>query len=240
MLGDAYLPVKRVIALIFLALRKIRAMPSQRQSTAAALGSALGVALAGSVLWGLIALLLHIQLALLGVLIGAGVGAVVARFRPGHMPTIIAGAVIAVAGCAFGTLLGEVFYLLNQQRTMAEILGHLNAVFKAYPGNVGGLGWLFFAIAAFTAIRVPLNSRRRTGPVAPAGIGQPGYGQPGYGPPAYEQPGHGQPGHGQPQYGSSVSTPAPMTGPSPAPASPAAPADPDAGAAPGSADGRQS
>jgi hypothetical protein len=201
--------------LIFLALRKIRASPSGRPSTAAALAAAAGVALAGAVLWGLISMLFHVQLSLLGVLIGAGVGVMVARFRPGHRPTIIAGAVIAVLGCALGTLLGEVLYLLQQHVTMAEILGHLNVVFRDYPGNVSGLGWLFFAIAAFTAIRVPLNSQRQAGRAIPARLGQPTYGQPGFG-----QSGSGQPGYGQPGFGVPATGPAPMTGPSPAPADP--------------------
>src|SRR5215813_13991046 len=73
--------------------------PARRQSTLAALGLAAATAIVGAVLWGLVALVLHRQLLLLSLLIGAGVGVVVARYRPGHLPSIVTGAVIAVVGC---------------------------------------------------------------------------------------------------------------------------------------------
>jgi hypothetical protein len=139
----------------------------------AALVGATGIALAGAVAWGLVALLFHVQLSVLGVLIGAGVGATVARFRPGDLATIIAGAVLAVVGCAFGTLLGEVFYLLSQHSALPDILAHLNLVLRSFPRNVGVLGLLFYAIAAFVAIWLPWRARERpeaasTGAVAAA------------------------------------------------------------------------
>jgi hypothetical protein len=130
------------------------------QRTLAALGGAAGVAIAGAVVWGVLALLIHKQLSLVGLVIGVGVGAVVARFRPGHLPTIAAGAVIAVAGCALGTLLGQIFVLLNAQVSLSSVLSHLNLVFRAYPSNVGALGLLFYALAAFGAIRAPLQGKQ--------------------------------------------------------------------------------
>jgi hypothetical protein len=168
MLGPAYLPVKRVIRVIFGVLGRMRMSPAQRQSTLAALGASAGIALAGAVVWGLVALLFHLQLSLIGLLIGAGVGLMVARFRPGHLPTIATGAVIAVVGCVLGTLLAMVFIALGQQVGLSFILGHLSLLLHDYPSNVGGLGLLFYAVAAYAAVRVPLRARRRAQAPPPA------------------------------------------------------------------------
>jgi hypothetical protein len=172
---------------MFFALRKLAARPAGRPSTAAALGSAVGIALAGAVLWAVIARLFNVQLSLLGVAIGAGVGYAVARFRPGSMPVIVTGAVIAVAGCALGTFLAIIFELVGDGVGLSSILSHLNIVFHVYPSAVGGLGFVFWAIAAFAAIRVPLQSQRiaaRAAARGPAGYGSAaaGYGQPPAGP----------------------------------------------------------
>ena len=146
-------------------LSRASARPASRQNALIAVGLAIAVALAGAVLWGLVAMAFNIQLSLLGLLIGAGVGAVVARYRAGHRPTIIAGAVIAVAGCALGTLLGMIFQLIRHQVPLSYILGHLSGpggLFHYYPGEVGVLGLLFWAVAAYAAIRIPLQSQRLT------------------------------------------------------------------------------
>jgi hypothetical protein len=128
-----------------------------RQSTLAALGLALLAAITGAVLWGLVALLIHRQLSLLGLLIGAAVGFAVARYRPGHLPTIVAGAVIAVAGSALGTFLAIVFSLLNARVSLGRIGSHLSVIWHGYPSAVGWLGLLFWLIAAFAAVWVPLR-----------------------------------------------------------------------------------
>jgi hypothetical protein len=155
--------------MIFAGLSRVR-VATGTQSTLAALAAAVGVAIAGAVLWGLVALLIHRQLSLLGLLIGAGVGSMVARYRAGHLPTIIAGAVIAVAGCALGTLLGVVFTLLKAHVTISQILAHFSLVARSLsPGNLGLLGVLFYAVAAYAAIRVPLTGQRRAGRPAAAG-----------------------------------------------------------------------
>lgn len=155
--------------MIFAGPGMVRATPGGRDSTPAALGAAAGVAIAGAVTWGLIALATHKQLSLIGLAIGAGVGALVARFRPGHLPTIIAGAVIAVAGCALGTLLGQIFLLLDAHVSLPVILRNLSQVFRAYPRNVGMLGVLFYALAAYAAVRVPLRDKRLAARAAAAG-----------------------------------------------------------------------
>ncbi len=130
-----------------------------RQSTLVALGFALLAAVTGAVLWGLVALLIHRQLSLLGLLIGAAVGFAVARYRPGHLPTIVAGAVIAVAGSALGTFLAIVFSLLNASVSLGRIGSHLSVIWHGYPSAVGWLGLLFWLIAASAAVWVPLQNR---------------------------------------------------------------------------------
>jgi hypothetical protein len=150
-----------MLAAVIYGLSRMSARPAGRQSTLAAIGLALLAAITGAVLWGLVALLIHRQLSLIGLLIGGGVGFAVARYRPGHLPTIVAGAVIAVAGCALGTLLAIVFSLLNARVSLGWIGSHLNLIWHGYPSAVGGaLGVLFWLIAAFAAVRVPLQSAK--------------------------------------------------------------------------------
>jgi hypothetical protein len=158
---------------------RLTARPAGQQSTILALASALGIAIAGAVVWGLVARLFDVQLSLIGVLIGAGVGYAVARFRAGHLPTVVAGVVIAVFGCALGTFLAIVFTLLGDGFGLGDIFSHLNIVFHVYPSSVGGLGFVFWLIAGFAAFRVPFQSQRlaaRRGAVPPPGYGASGGG----------------------------------------------------------------
>ena len=141
--------------------------PARRPSTLAALSLAAGTAIVGAAAWGLVALLIHRQLSLLSLLIGAAVGVAVARYRPGHLPTIVAGAVIAVAGCALGTLLAIVFSLLDARVSAGAIVANANVVARAYPGAVGWLGLLFWLLAAYPAVRVPFRAGRQ--PAKPPG-----------------------------------------------------------------------
>jgi hypothetical protein len=154
--------------MLFAGFRAVRARPGGRPSTLVALGSAAAAALAGAVVWGVLALLIHRQLSLVGLAIGVAVGGLVSRFRPGHLPTIVAGGVIAVAGCALGTLLGQIFLLLEARDSLPLIASHLGIVLRAYPGNVGALGALFYLIAAYSAVSVPLRSRKLAGGSGPA------------------------------------------------------------------------
>jgi hypothetical protein len=112
-----------------------------------------------------VAMLFKVQLSLFGALIGGGIGVVVARYRGPHWPTIAAGAVIAVAGCALGTLLGLVFVLLQAGHGLPFIFRHFggrSGLLHYYPGSVGVLGLLFWALAAFAAVMIPVRQRRRT------------------------------------------------------------------------------
>jgi len=140
---------------------RLTVSPASRPSSLAALTIAAGAAVAGAAAWGLIALLVHRQLSLLSLLIGAAVGVAVARYRPGHLPTIVAGAVIAVAGCALGTLLAIVFTLLDARVGAGTIIEHANVVARAYPSAVGWLGLLFWVLAAYPAVRLPVRAARQ-------------------------------------------------------------------------------
>ena len=144
----------------FNGLGRTSARAGGMQGTVLAICGALLIAIVGAVFWGVIALLLHVQLSLISVLIGAGVGAVVARYRPGHMPTIIAGAVLAVSGCALGELAGIVFAYLNANIPIGVTFSHFNLILREFPHEVGGLGILFWSIAACAAIWVPARSQR--------------------------------------------------------------------------------
>jgi hypothetical protein len=149
-----------MLSAVMFGISRLSARPAGRQSTLAALGLALAAAVAGAILWGLVALVLHRQLSLLGLLIGLGVGVAVARYRPGHLPTIVTGAVIALAGCALGTFLAIVFSLLSDQVSVATVVRNLTVVLHGLPSAVGVLGLVFWLIAASAAIVVPLRSQR--------------------------------------------------------------------------------
>jgi hypothetical protein len=127
------------------------------RSTLLTLGLAIGLALAGAVAWGLVALLASLQLPVVGLLIGLGVGAVVARYRPGHRPTVAAGGLVAIAGCALGPFLTIIFVALDDRVPLSTILGHLGIIFRAYPSAVGWEGLLFSATAVAAALWLPLR-----------------------------------------------------------------------------------
>lgn len=142
--------------------------PGEARGTVLAVSAAVGIAIIGAALWGLVAMLFKTQLSLFGLLIGGGVGLAVARYRGPHWPTVVAGAVIAVAGCALGTLLGLVFVLLDAGFSLPFVLGHLggpSGVLHYFPSSVGVLGLVFWAVAAFAAVWIP---RRGLRPASPA------------------------------------------------------------------------
>jgi hypothetical protein len=149
------------VTVVIFGVSRLAAVPARRPSTLVALVLAAATALAGAVLWGLAALVFHRQLALVGLLIGLGAGFAVARYRPGHRRTIVAGALIAVIGCALGTFLAIVFSLLDAGVDLGTITRHLGTVLRGYPGAVGWLGLLFWLIAAYAAVRVPLRASQR-------------------------------------------------------------------------------
>jgi hypothetical protein len=137
------------------------APPRTRRASLAAVALALACAVAGAVLWGLAAVVLGRQLLLAGLLIGIGAGYAVARLRPGHWPTITAGAVLTICGCALGTLLALIFVPLSDHVSAGTVLGHLGTVLRIYPSAVGWLGVTFWIAAAAVAVGMPLRRANR-------------------------------------------------------------------------------
>ncbi len=191
-----------------------------------------GVAIVGALIWGVIAYATKYQFSVIAVLVGFAVGTVMARVGGARSTALgVASAVLAVAGCALGSLVAEILVILRHGVPMSAILADLNVVFRFYPSAVGGLGFVFWAFAALYGYRVAMGmpmrwgrGRRRmpapSGPVPGQPYGTPGqpYGAPGqpYGAPgdgynvgqAYgappggaPQPGGAAPGPAEPNFG---------------------------------------
>jgi hypothetical protein len=123
-----------------------------------------GVAIAGALIWGVIAYSTKYQFSIMAVLIGFAVGTVMARVGGARSPALgVASAVLAVGGCALGSLVAEILVLLRHGLPMSEILAHLNIVFRFYPTAVGGLGFVFWAFAALSGYRIAMGMPMRWG-----------------------------------------------------------------------------
>ena len=209
--------------------------PRQPGSIAVAIVVGIVVAIAGSVVWGLIAYLTKIEFSFLAIVIGIAVGLAMIRTSGGvkNPALATASAIVAVFGCALGSLVAEVLVLVANRVPLTAVLANMNIVLRAYPHVVGFLGFLFWALAALygyrAALGMPIGGRRssrgiRTAaqpkygaapgePMRGAAPGQAQYGQagtgdrgtpaPGFGQAAPGQPGYGEPGYGEPGYGGS-------------------------------------
>jgi hypothetical protein len=158
-------------------------LQGQRQgSPGMAVLAGIGVAVAGSVVWGLVAYVAKYQFSLLAVVLGFAVGA--AMFRAGghnrNTGLAVAGAALAVFGCALGSLLAEIMILRGHGVPLGLIMSHLDVVLRGYPSAVGGLGLFFWAIAALygyrNALGMPMWGRGRRRPVPQAAGPYPGFG----------------------------------------------------------------
>src|SRR5258708_26919792 len=142
----------------------------------------------------------------MAVLVGLGVGTVMGRVGGVRSTAVaVASAVLAVGGCALGSLVAEILILERHGAPMSLILAHLNFVFRLYPRAVGGLGFLFWAFAALYGYRIAMGMpmrwgfgrRRMRGPAPGQPYGAPGqpYGAPGqpYGAPGQPYGAPGQP-----------------------------------------------
>jgi hypothetical protein len=142
----------------------------------------LGVAVAGSVVWGLVAYVTKYQLSLLAIVLGFAVGAAVFRAggRVRNTGLAVAGAVLAVFGCALGSLVAEIMILRGQGIPLGLIMSHLDVVLREYPSAVGGLGLFFWVIAALygyrNALGMPMWGRGRARRPAPQTGPYPGFG----------------------------------------------------------------
>jgi hypothetical protein len=158
-------------------------------------------AVAGAFLWGLIVYSIKHQFSIAAILMGVLVGMAIGAFRPRSMAAPVAGAILAVFGCAFGDFLALIFVAVGRAGLpLGYVLGHLSVLLDVYPHTVGVLGFVFWAIAAFVGFRITMTRMQRpsvTPPPAPGYGTPPGYGpEHGYG----TQPGHGQPGYDGPGF----------------------------------------
>jgi hypothetical protein len=118
-----------------------------------------GVAVGGAAVWGLVAYVSKYQFSLMAVVLGFAVGAVVFR-AGGHSRNTglaVASAALAVLGCALGSFLAEIMILRGHGVPFGLIMSHLDLVMRDYPSAVGGLGLLFWAIAALYSYRGALG-----------------------------------------------------------------------------------
>jgi hypothetical protein len=140
-------------------------------------------AAAGAAVWAAAAYVTSDQFEFIAVLLGVGVGAAVTRAGGGPLRRLQAvGALLAVAGCALGTLIAMIAVLAGRYAiSLGVIFGHLGIVLRAYPGSVGWMGILFWVAAAAAAAWYP--ARGLAGPAGgrarrrPAASGRPGRGQ---------------------------------------------------------------
>jgi hypothetical protein len=203
--------------------------PVQPASPAKAALAGLGVAVAGSMVWGLIAYLTTYQLSLMAVFMGLGVGAVMFRANGrNRSPALaVASAVLAVAGCALGSLVAEILVVLRTGVSFSAIMAHLDLVLKLYPTAVGGLGFLFWVIAALYGYRIAMGQPLWRGGFGRGRRPQAGGQYPGFG----TGPGQPQAGGQYPGFGAAPwQPPAAAVDPGPPPAGRADPGQP---AAPG-------
>lgn len=135
--------------------------PQQGQgSITTAVAAGLGVAIVGSVLWGIISYATQHQFSLLALVIGLCVGTVMARVSRVRNPALaIASAAIAVLGCALGSLVAEILVFVRLGAPLGNVLSNPHIVFHYYPKAVGGLGFVFWAIAALYGYRVAMGLR---------------------------------------------------------------------------------
>jgi hypothetical protein len=144
------------------------------------------VAIIGALIWGVIAYSIKYQFSIMAVLIGFAVGTVMARVAGARSPGLgVASAILAVGGCALGSLVAEILILLRHGLPVSEILPNLDLIFRFYPTAVGGLGFVFWAFAALYGYRIAMGMpmrwgfgrRRMRGPGGPV-PGQQPYGTP--------------------------------------------------------------
>lgn len=138
----------------------VPASAPRRGSRGRALLAGAGAATTCAVAWALVVSLTNHQFSLLAILVGVAVGGAVHRFRPGDAAAAAGGAAEALLGCALGTFLGLVFVALGAGAGPGTILRHLNIIVSAYPGSVGGLGVVFWLIAAAIGFRLAMSGPR--------------------------------------------------------------------------------
>jgi hypothetical protein len=125
-------------------------------------GEGAAAAAAAAVIWAAAAYLTGHQFEILAVLTGFCTGKAVMRGEPRPSAQLrTAGAALAVAGCAAGTLIALIAIVNGKGGVpLSVILAHFGVLARAYPGAVGWMGLLFWAAAA-AAGAFPQRARRR-------------------------------------------------------------------------------
>jgi hypothetical protein len=140
--------------------------PSQpeRGNVGMAVLAGLVVAIACALIWGVISYATKYEFSIMAILVGLAVGSVMARIGRMRTPAFgVASALLAVFGCALGSLVAEILVINRHGEPLSWILAHLNLVFQVYPHAVGGLGFLFWALAALYGYRIGMGGSWRWG-----------------------------------------------------------------------------
>lgn len=153
------------------------------QHSARPLLAGAAAAAAGALAWTAVAYLTGYQFEVLAALIGVAVGAATKPAGTRDPRLQAAGAALAVAGCALGTLTAMIAVLhVGYGVSLGLIFGHFGTVVSAYPSTVGWLGLLFWAVAAaggaFPGRRHPAASPVTGLPEAARDVSAPRQGQP--------------------------------------------------------------
>jgi hypothetical protein len=140
--------------------------PSQpeRGNVGMAVLAGLVVAIACAFAWGVISYATKYEFSIMAILVGLAVGTVMARIGRVRAPAFgVVSGLLAVFGCALGSLVAEILVINRHGVPLSFILAHLNVVFHFYPRDVGGLGFLFWVFAALYGYRIGTGGSWRWG-----------------------------------------------------------------------------
>jgi xanthosine utilization system XapX-like protein len=140
--------------------------PSQSQQGNAGMAVLAGlvVAIACALVWGVISYATKYEFSIMALLVGLAVGTVMARIGRVRTPAFgVVSALLAVLGCALGSLVAQILLINRDGFPLSYILAHLNVVFQNYPHYVGGLGFLFWVFAALYGYRIGMGGSMRWG-----------------------------------------------------------------------------
>jgi hypothetical protein len=125
----------------------------QRGNVGMAVLVGLVVAIACAVVWGVISYATKYQISIMAILVGLAVGTVMSRIGRVRTPAFgVATAVIAVFGCALGSLVAEILVINRADGVpLSLILILVSISIPCLPPGVGGLGFVFWRSRRCTA-----------------------------------------------------------------------------------------
>jgi hypothetical protein len=130
------------------------------RNPAAGYGLAVLAAVAGAVVWILISTYTRSEWSLIAVLIGAGVGSALSRHVRQSPQSAVAAAVITVAGCLAGHVIGVWSGLAHRNHLPLSFVRAHVSVSSILQQDTGALIWLFVAFGAFSAYSAALGRGR--------------------------------------------------------------------------------